>query len=76
MELLVASKIAGKYMTYVKNTGDPLGGKTDILRTPKPPNAYANFVKDHYKDFRTPGSSHKDVMQALSLQFSQTKISK
>ena len=75
LELFVASKVGGKY----KKSGEQKGkqnGSENLLRTPKAPNAFAMFVKDNYKTFRTPGTTHKNAMEALSLQFSQTKINK
>ena len=77
MELLVANKIGGKYQRSEEfEDKDGYYLKKDLLRTPKAPNAFALFVKDNYKTFRTPGTTHKNTMEVLSLQFSQTKISK
>ena len=42
--------------------------------TPKKPNPFAEFVKENYKNIRTPGSSHKETMKTLSQQFAKTKI--
>jgi len=75
LELLVASKIGGKYKKSDAHNGNHKDSN-NLLRTPKAPNAFAMFVKENYKTFRTPGTTHKNAMEALSLQFSQTKISK
>ena len=75
LELFVASKVGGKYKKSEGCQKDFEEHK-NLLRTPKAPNAFAMFVKDHYKMFRTPGTTHKNAMEALSLQFSQTKINK
>jgi len=61
----VASKLNGQYQS-----------STDTLKTPKAPNAFATFVKENYKNYRTPGSSHKDAMSMLSKKFAEAKISK
>eukprot|EP00095_Tigriopus_kingsejongensis_P002102 snap_masked-scaffold244_size240795-processed-gene-1.17 protein:Tk02102 transcript:snap_masked-scaffold244_size240795-processed-gene-1.17-mRNA-1 annotation:"conserved hypothetical protein" len=42
--------------------------------TPRAPNPFALFVKDHYKNVRTPGVAHKEAMHMLSDQFARTKI--
>ena len=80
LELFVASKIGGQYKKSEKTHGDPHDpyemDTKNLLRTPKAPNSFAMFVKDNYKTFRTPGTTHKTAMDALSLQFSQTKINK
>ena len=75
LELLVASKIGGKYKKSDAHNSNHKDSN-NLLRTPKAPNAFAMFVKENYKTFRTPGTTHKNAMEALSLQFSQTKISK
>ena len=74
LELFVASKVGGKYKK--SEAYNDSKDSRNLLQTPKAPNAFAMFVKDNYKTFRTPGTSHKNAMDALSLQFSQTKINK
>jgi hypothetical protein len=60
----VASKQNGKFEV-----------KPEVSKTPaKTPNAFALFVKENYKDCRTPGSSHKDAMALLSQKFAVSKI--
>ena len=76
LELFVASKVGGKYKKSEAYDGNPKWESKNLLQTPKAPNAFAMFVKDNYKVFRTPGTTHKNAMDALSLQFSQTKINK
>ena len=73
LELFVASKVGGKYKK-TDDVGKQILEPDNLLRTPKAPNVFALFVKDNYKLFRTPGTTHKSAMEALSLQFSQTKI--
>ena len=51
-------------------------GHTPVSPTPShagipcgTPSRFALFVKDNYKDVRTPGVSHKDAMKELSKKF-------
>ena len=77
LELFVASKVGGKYKkSDVSGTTIQTFESKNLLRTPKAPNVFASFVKENYKVFRTPGVTHKSAMDALSLQFSQTKINR
>ena len=48
---------------------------TPNLKSNVTPNKFAMFVKDNYKNCRTPGTTHADVMKTLSSQFAQTKLS-
>ena len=43
---------------------------------PKSPTAFAKFVKENYKVYRQPGTSHGDVMKIISAKFKEAKISK
>ena len=43
---------------------------------PKSPTAFAKFVKENYKVYRQPGTSHGEVMKIISAKFKETKISK
>ena len=61
-------------MASLKNGRYELREDVGGLQTPKTPNAFARFVKDNYKHYRTPGSTHKDAMAVLSQQFASTKI--
>ena len=74
LELFVASKVGGKYKKSDVSGTTMHAESKNLLRTPKAPNVVASFVKENYKIFRTPGTTHKHAMEALSLQFSQTKI--
>jgi predicted SprT family Zn-dependent metalloprotease len=49
-------------------------GSSTAAKTPKKPNEFALFVKEKYKDVRTPGVKHGDAMKQLSKMFKGTKI--
>lgn len=42
-----------------------------VFRTP---NRFAVFVKDNYKDVRTPGVKHADAMKELGKMFARAKL--
>ena len=37
----------------------------------RPPNKFAVFVKDNYKNSRTPGKTHSEAMKELGQMFAQ-----
>lgn len=41
----------------------------------KASNPFADFVKENYKDFRTPGTTHANAMKELSKKFASQKLS-
>jgi hypothetical protein len=49
----------------VENVANNVGG---------PKNRFADFVKQNYKNVRTPGKTHSEAMKALSQQFAETKL--
>ncbi len=61
-------------VNYKSGAASATPGRRMEPLTPKAPNAFALFVKDNYKLYRTPGSKHADVMKTLSSKFSAAKI--
>ncbi|XP_040577336.1 uncharacterized protein [Lepeophtheirus salmonis] len=59
---------------YNKGVNTPISSQSSSQTTPRTPNAFASFVKEHYKTHKKPGISHGDVMKTLGTMFKAAKI--
>ncbi len=75
-ELIVNGKVVH---SNVDKTPNAINKAPNVNKTPNvdktPNNRFAIFVKENYKNCRTPGKSHSDAMKLLSLKFGETKLS-
>lgn len=47
----------------------------EAAQSVKKANPFANFVKENYKNYRTPGTTHANAMKELSKKFASQKLS-
>jgi hypothetical protein len=77
MDRMVCGKCRGKFellVNHKSSTTSQTPGRRVVPKTPKAPNAFAVFVRENYKTFRTPGTKHADAMKGLSAKFAASKI--
>jgi len=70
-------KCGGRFELYVNHKSSASSatpGRRLEQRTPRAPNPFAAYVKEHYAYSRTPGKLHADVMKELAAEFKATKI--
>ena len=71
----------GKFLLVTSTEMGDIGnedGENNInsanYKTPKKSNPFSEFVKNNYRETRTPGTTHAETMQQLSEKFAKTKV--
>ena len=74
IETKVCGRCRGRFQLLTQNGRN--ASAASLPTTPRTPNPFAMFVKEHYGSIKKQGGGlpHKEVMEALSKEFAKTKI--